>query len=168
MTELAGWVREYWLVLLLLAIYTAMLVRHAWEGSRRTKGLEDYYIGGRALGGVALGLSFFATYSSTNSFVGFSGQAYDWGAPWLLLVPFVVFMSLAAWRWVAPRLREATESLGSLTIPDFIGFRFGSDTARVSAAFIVLAASFFYMTAVFKGIGNLLEVFLGIDRKSVV
>ncbi|HSR43322.1 MAG TPA: sodium:solute symporter family protein, partial [Longimicrobiales bacterium] len=48
----------------------------------------------------------------------------------------------------------------SLTIPDFIGFRFGSTPARVFAALIVIVASFFYMTAVFKGIGNLLEVFL--------
>lgn len=162
------WIQQYWLFLLLLLIYTAVLVRHAWEGKQRSQLLADYYVGGRSLGGVALGLSFFATYSSTNSFVGFSGQAYDWGLPWLILVPFVVAMSMAAWLWVAPRLREATESLDSLTIPDFIGFRFGSGAARIAAAAIVLLASFFYMTAVFKGIGNLLEAFLGIDYRAAI
>jgi len=117
---------------------------------------------------VVLGLSFFATYSSTNSFVGFSGQAYEWGAPWLLLVPFIVTMSLFAWMVVAPRLRFFAEELDSVTIPDFIGFRFDSIAARVLAGVLVVFASLFYMTAVFKGIGNLLETFLQIPYKTSI
>ena len=155
-------VREYWMVYTLLVLYTAMLAHHAWTGSRRTKGLADYYVGGRSMGGWMIGLSFFATYASTNSFVGFSGQTYDWGLPWLLFIPTAVAFSLFSWIVVAPRLRSFTAAMDSLTIPDFIGFRFGSTPARVCGALIVLVASFFYMTAVFKGIGNLLEVFLKI------
>ncbi len=160
--------RAYWIAYLLLAAYGAMLAHHAWAGNRGTRGVADYFVGGRAMGPVAIGLSFFATYSSTNSFVGFSGQAYDWGVTWFLLVPFVVAASLFAWIAVAPRLRTFTESLGSLTIADFIGFRFGSGGARFVAALIVLLASFFYMTGVFKGIGNLLEVFLEIPYRSAI
>ena len=161
-------VRTYWMVHLLLAVYTVLLAYHAWYGNRETKGVTDYYVGGRSMGGLAIGLSFFATYSSTNSFVGFSGQAYEWGIAWLLLVPVIVGMCVIAWTVVAPRLRVFTEALGSLTIPDFIGFRFESRTARVAAAFIVIFASFFYMTAVFKGIGNLLEAFLDIPYRSAI
>ena len=160
--------RSYWFVHLLLLLYTLLLAWHAWSGNRKTRGVTDYFVGGRAMGPVAIGLSFFATYSSTNSFVGFSGQAYEWGITWFLLVPFVVGLSLFAWVGVAPRLRSFTESLGSLTIPDFIGCRFGSPAARVLAALIVLFASFFYMTAVFKGIGNLLEVFLEIPYRTAI
>jgi SSS family transporter len=152
----------------MLVLYTVLLAYHAWTGRRETSGLADYYVGGRGMSGVAIGLSFFATYSSTNSFVGFSGQAYAWGLPWLLLVPAIVLMSFLAWVWIAPRLRDVTASLDSLTIPDFIGFRFGSDHARLLAAVIILFASFFYMTAVFKGIGNLLEVFLGIPYRAAI
>ncbi len=154
------WIASHWVVLVFFAAYTVLMVVHAVQGKRRTKGLSDYYVGGRALGGVALGLSFFATYSSTNSFVGFSGQAYSYGAAWLLLAPAAVVFSLLAWMVVAPRLRRFTAELDSITIPDFIGFRFDSRTARFAAALIVVFASFLYMTAVFKGIGNLLEVFL--------
>ncbi len=160
--------RTYWIVHLLLLVYTALLAYHAWSGNRKTHGVADYFVGGRSMGPVAIGLSFFATYSSTNSFVGFSGQAYDWGITWFLLIPFVIGLSLFAWVAVAPRLRTFTESLGSLTIPDFIGFRFGSPAARVLAAAIVLFASFIYMTAVFKGIGNLLEVFLDIPYRAAI
>ncbi len=160
--------REYWPVHALLALYTLLLAYHAWEGNRGTKRLADYYVGGRDMGGVTIALSFFATYSSTNSFVGFSGQSWSWGAPWLLLVPFVVLFSLSAWIWVAPRLRDFTAALDSLTIPDFVGFRFESDRARTLAAVLVVFASFFYMTAVFKGIGNLLETFLEIPYRTAI
>ena len=160
--------RTYWMVHALLGAYTILLVRHALHGSRATKGLADYYVGGRSMGPIVIGLSFFATYSSTNSFVGFSGQAYDWGISWFLLIPFIVGMQFLAWVVVAPKLRELTEKLDSLTVPDFIGFRFDSTPARVLAAIIVVFASLFYMTAVFKGIGNLLEAFLDIPYKTAI
>jgi SSS family transporter len=154
--------REFWMVHSLLVLYTVILAHHAWAGNRSTKNLADYYVGGRNMGGWAIGLSFFATYASTNSFVGFSGRTYDWGVPWLLFIPMAVAFSLLAWIAVAPRLRSFTKEMDSLTLPDFIGFRFRSTPARVFAALIVIVASFFYMTAVFKGIGNLLETFLQI------
>lgn len=160
-----GNLREYWMVHSLLALYTVMLAHHAWHGKRETKDLADYYVGGRKMGGWMIGLSFFATYASTNSFVGFSGQTYDWGLPWMLFIPTAVAFCLFAWLVVAPRLRSFTAAMDSLTLPDFIGFRFGSTTARLFAALIVIVASFFYMTAVFKGIGNLLEIFLEIPYK---
>ncbi len=78
MADLLTSLREYWPVHLLLALYTGTLAYHAWIGNRKTRSLADYYVGGRALGGVTIGLSFFATYSSTNSFVGFAGQAFIW------------------------------------------------------------------------------------------
>lgn len=157
-----GNIREYWMVHSLLSLYTVVLAYEAWTGNRSTKDLADYYVGGRGMGGWVIGLSFFATYASTNSFVGFAGQTYDWGIPWLLFMPTAVAFSIFAWLVVAPRLRSFTKEMDSLTLPDFIGFRFRSTPARVFAALIVIVASFFYMTAVFKGIGNLIETFLHI------
>lgn len=163
-----AWIQQHWFILLLLLGYTAMLAHHAWIGRRGTKELADYYVGGRSMGGITIGLSFFATYSSTNSFVGFAGQSYLYGTPWLLMAPAVVGFSLLAWLWVAPRLRHFTGSLGSLTIPDFIGFRFGSRTARTTAAIIVIFASILYVTAIFKGIANTLEAFLNLPYGTVI
>ncbi|MFV1987471.1 MAG: hypothetical protein ACC682_09315 [Gemmatimonadota bacterium] len=154
------WMQEHWIALVLLGLYGLMLLRHAIEGRRETEGRADYYVGGRSMGGVVIGLSFFATYSSTNSFVGFAGQAYTYGAPWLLLAPGVVIFCFAAWLWIAPRLRAFTGEVDSVTLADYIGFRFESTPARTTAALLVIFSSFLYMTAVFKGIGNLLEIFL--------
>ncbi len=156
------------MVLGLLAVYGAILYRDAIIGRRSTHGRADFYVGGRAMGGVVLGLSFFATYSSTNSFVGFSGQAYSYGAPWLLLAPLVVLFSFASWLWIAPRLRAFTGAVDSVTLADYVGFRFESTGARSVAAVLVIFASFLYMTAVFKGIGNLLEVFLDVPYMAAI
>jgi SSS family transporter len=154
--------REYWMVHGLLLLYTVVLAYHAWSGNRETKNLADYYVGGRGMGGWILGISFFATYASTNSFVGFAGQTYEWGLPWFLFIPTAVAFCLFAWIAIAPKLRSFTAEMDSLTLPDFIGFRFASKPARMLAALIVIVASLFYMTAVFKGIANLLETFLHI------
>ena len=163
-----AWIIDHWFALALLTVYTALIAHHALVGKRGTKTLADYYVGGRSMGGVVLGISFFATYSSTNSFVGFAGQSYTYGASWMLLAPIAVIFSLLAWTIVAPRLRLFTEELDSVTIPDFVGFRFSSETARFAAALIVIFASFLYMTAVFKGIGNLLETFLDMPYRAAI
>ena len=162
------WFQEHWIALALLGLYGLLLIRHALEGRRETHGRADYYVGGRTMGGVVIGLSFFATYSSTNSFVGFSGQAYSYGAPWLLLAPAVVVLSFASWLWIAPRLRAFTGSVDSVTLADYVGFRFESTPARTVAAVIVIFSSFLYMTAVFKGIGNLLEIFLDMPYAAAI
>lgn len=146
----------------LLIAYVVLLIYHASAGKRETTNLADYYVGGRSMGGVALGLSFFATFSSTNSFVGFAGKSFFYGLPWLLMAPFLVAACLLSWVFVAPRLQRFTTQLNSLTLPDFFGFRFGTRSGRLQTALLVLFGSLLYMTAIFKGIGNLLEVFLGI------
>lgn len=163
-----NWLQENWIVLLMLGLYSIILVRHAIKGNQQTKGLGDFYIGGRSMGGVALGISFFATYASTNSFVGFAGQSYTYGLPWLLVGPLLVCFCFVGWRWIAPRLHQFTIALKSITIPDFIGFRFRSTPARILAAAVIIFASFLYMTAVFKGIGNLLETFLDLPYKLAI
>jgi len=161
-------VSERTLTLLMFAAYSALMAWHALQGHRATRSVADYYVGGRSMGGVALGLSFFATYSSTNSFVGFAGQAWSYGWPWLLLVPSILFFVWLAWVAVAPRLRRFTAALDSVTLPDFIGFRFGSPAARLASALIVVFASVLYMTAVFKGIGTLLQVKLELPYPAAI
>jgi SSS family transporter len=156
------WLSEHLLLLVMLGVYSAFMVHHAWIGQRRSKTVLDYFVGGRSIAGWAVAVSFFATYSSTNTFLGFSGKSYGWGVGWFLLVPFAVVLSLFSWLFVAPRLRVFTESLESVTVPDFIGFRFGSPSARVIAAVVVCFSSIIYMTAIFKGVGTLIEFLLGV------
>lgn len=158
----------HWPAALLLTVYFGLLVHNAVIGSRRTKSVADYYVGGRAMGGVAIGFSVFATLASTNSYIGSAGLAYRLGLPWLITGVFLVLFTLIAWRWVAPRLRDFTERLGSLTIPDFLAFRFESRGLRLASALIVILSSILYMTAIFKGIGHALQIYLGIPYEAAI
>lgn len=158
-----NWLSDHVYILTFVAAYLTLMVVHAWQGKKSTRDITDYFIGGRRMGGISIGLSFFATYASTNSFVGFAGKGYDIGGSWLMLGVFAVFFTMIAWRHVAPRMRHVTGVLNSITVPDFIGFRFSSTAARVMAALIVVGASVLYLTAIFKGAGNLLAAALDLS-----
>ena len=76
---MGAWVGDHSLALGALFVYLLLIIGHAWHGHRATSSTADFYIGGRAMGGIALGLSFYATFFSTNSFIGFAGVSYDVG-----------------------------------------------------------------------------------------
>ena len=52
------WLADKWIFLLMFSGYTAILIRHAIEGNKKTRNVTDYFIGGRSLGGITIGLSF--------------------------------------------------------------------------------------------------------------
>jgi len=163
-----SWLAKHWLVLTLFLIYSAVLFYNGVVGRRRASSLRDYYVGGRKMGGIVIGISFYATYASTNSYIGNAGQGYSFGLPWLLMTAFMVMFALISWTFVAPRLRQFTHDWDSVTLPDFFAVRFDSDAARVLAALVIVFASTLYMTAVFKGVGNLFEVFFEIPYEAAI
>ena len=55
------WLTQKWIFILMFGLYTLMLIRHSIEGNKKTKNISDYFIGGRSLGGIVIGISFFAT-----------------------------------------------------------------------------------------------------------
>lgn len=163
-----SWLAEHWFVLTLFFIYSLVLLHNGIVGRRRTENVRDYYVGGRNMGGVAIGISFYATYASTNSFIGNTGQGYTYGLPWLLMVVFMFVFAIISWTWIAPRLREFTGDWDSVTLPDFFAVRFNSDMTRLFAAIVILFGSILYMTAIFKGVGNLFEVIFEIPYEAAI
>ena len=47
--------------------------------------LQEYFLGGRELGGFVLAMTMVATYGSASSFLGGPGTAYTMGFGWVLL-----------------------------------------------------------------------------------
>ncbi|MEZ5497793.1 MAG: hypothetical protein R3E77_00050 [Steroidobacteraceae bacterium] len=152
----------------LLSFYALIIFWHGIAGWRRSHSVGDYYVGGRRMSGFAIGMSFFATYLSTNTFIGLAGQSYSYGPWWLLFTVFFVGFSLIAWLLLAERLRRMTDELGAVTVADFIGLRYGSESARYVAAIVIVIASVLYMTAIYKGIGTAIEFFFDIPYTSAL
>ena len=78
------WLLKHWFLVALLIAYTAFLLMNAYRGAVASEDITHFFVGGRRMGGVAIGVSFFATFASTNSYIGHAGKAYAFGAPWLI------------------------------------------------------------------------------------
>ena len=162
------WLQEHWLLITLLVGYTGLLVRNAYLGSRSANTMSDYFVGGRNMGGFAIGISFFATFASTNSYIGHAGKAYAYGAPWMIMAFLLVLFTYLSWRWVGPKVRYFSSRWDALTIPDFLASRYGSEDADHSrlllfaSALVIVFSSLLYLVAIFKGAGHLFEHFLGV------
>ena len=165
---IGSWLGQHWFAVALAVVYTTFLLAHARLGLRAGKTAAGFFIGDRRLGGAVIGVSFYATFASTNSYVGLAGKSYEYGLPWLTMAAMLVIFCWLSWRFVAPRMRRFAAAWGSLTVPDFLAVRFGSDRVRVAAAVVIVFSCLLYLIAVFKGAGNLLQVFLGIPYQLAV
>ncbi|MDA2923173.1 sodium/solute symporter [Acidobacteria bacterium AH-259-L09] len=158
-----NWIEEHWLRLLFMAGYLALLAYHCWTAKRETHGLGDYLIGGRKLGGWVIALSFYATFVSTNSFVGHAGKSWDTGLIWYIKGVVIVLCCYMAWYLVAPRFFSKALEYKSLTVPDFLGHRYDSLALRRISAIVIFMAAVVYLVAVYKGSALALQQFLGLN-----
>ena len=159
---------DHWFAVVLLIGYSAILLWHARLGYKRSGTIGGYLVGGRHMGGVIIGVSFFATFASTNSYLGLAGKGYSFGAPWLLFPLMMVAATYLSWRLIAPELRRFTAMTDTVTVPEFLAARFSSQSVRVLTGLIIALASMLYLIAIFKGAGNLFQVFLGIPYEAAV
>lgn len=169
------WLSHHWLALTLLSAYTAVLFYNVYLGSRASRGMAGYYVGNREMGGVVVGISFFATFASTNTYIGHAGKSYQYGVAWFTMAFLLVFFSWVSWRWIGAPLRRFASQWDALTIPDFIGARYLSSRSQNQnhlllqlSAVVIVFASLLYLLAIFKGAGHLFQIFLEIPYEIAV
>ena len=170
-----SWFVEHWIASSLLVIYVSVLFHNAYVGNKAATGVGGYYVGNRQLGGTVVGISFFATFASTNTFIGHAGKGYDYGVAWLTMAVLLVIFSWISWRWIGPPLRRFAAAWDALTIPDYIRGRIlgnNPDAERhpllLLSASVIVFASILYLLAIFKGAGHLFQIFLGVPYEVAV
>ena len=163
------WITQHWLALGLLAAYTITLLYNAYLGSQVSRGMAGYYVGNREMSGAVIGVSFFATFASTNTYIGHAGKAYEYGVAWFTMAILLVLFSWVSWRWIGGPMRRFASQWDALTIPDFLGSRYIAGSSAQSrhpllqaSALVIVFASLLYLLAIFKGAGHLFQVFLDI------
>ena len=124
----------------------------------RTAEVDAYYVAGREVPAVFNGMATAADWMSGASFIALAGGVYFGGYPYLGFIVgwtggYVLVNSL-----MAPYLRK----FGCYTVPDFIGTRYGGNTARLLAVIVLVVASFTYVTAQITGTGIVASRALGI------
>ena len=127
----------------------------------RAQSTDDFYVAGHDVHPVLNGMATAADWMSAASFIsmagiiafaGFDGSVYlmGWTGGYVLLALLL-----------APYLRR----FNKFTVPDFVGDRYYSDTARIVAVICALFVSFTYIVGQMKGVGVAFSGFLGVDYK---
>jgi cation/acetate symporter len=143
----------YLLVGLSFALYIGIAI---WSRAGTT---GEYYIAGRGVSPVANGMATAADWMSAASFIsmagliafmGRDGSVYlmGWTGGYVLLALLL-----------APYLRK----FGKFTVPDFVGDRYYSQTARMVAVVCAIFVSFTYVAGQMRGVGIVFSRFLEVD-----
>ncbi len=124
----------------------------------RAGSTNEFYIAGGGVHPIANGMATAADWMSAASFISMAGiiafMGYD-GAVYLMgwTGGYVILALL-----LAPYLRK----FGQFTVPDFIGTRYYSTTARVVAVICLILISFTYVAGQMRGVGIVFSQFLNI------
>lgn len=158
-------------VLITLIAYQLLMLGIGWWASRRNTDSEDFYLGGRKLGGAIAALSASASSSSAWSLLGVSGAAFAWGLPAIWLIPATLSGFVINWYIIAPRLARQSRSSGALTLTEFLAGPPG-DPARKTVlrmgSAVILFSFTFYIAAQFQAAGTTFASVLGIGQNTAI
>jgi cation/acetate symporter len=154
--ELQTWI--YWAVGSTFALYMGIAI---WARAGSTK---EFYVAGGGVNPIANGMATAADWMSAASFIsmagliaflGYNASAYlmGWTGGYVLLALLL-----------APYLRK----FGKFTVPEFIGDRYYSRTARLVAVVCLIVASITYVIGQMKGVGVAFGRFLEVEFETGV
>ena len=143
----------YVFVFLSFSLYVGIAI---WSRAGSTK---EFYVAGGGVHPLANGMATAADWMSAASFIGMAGlisflgrdgtfYLMGWTGGYVLLALLL-----------APYLRK----FGKFTVPDFIGDRYYSKTARLVAVFCAIVISFIYVCGQMQGAGVVFSRFLEVD-----
>ncbi|WP_273523550.1 sodium/pantothenate symporter [Mailhella massiliensis] len=143
---------------------TLLLALWAQRQSKKGAGrgfIEEYFIGGRTMGGFVLAMTIIASYTSASSFVGGPGVAYKLGLGWVLLAMIQVPTTFLTLGVLGKRFAILGRRVRAVTITDFLYARYRSDAVVVlcSAAILLFFAA--SMVAQFIGGARVFQAVTG-------
>ncbi|MGB1450730.1 MAG: sodium:solute symporter family protein, partial [Marinirhabdus sp.] len=120
---------------------------------------KEFYVAGKGVSPLANGMATAADWMSAASFISMAGlisfMGYDGSVFLMGWTGGYVLLALL----LAPYLRK----FGKFTVPDFIGDRYYSNTARTVAVICALIVSFTYVAGQMRGVGIVFSQFLQVD-----
>lgn len=147
----------------IIVLYLMGMVGIGFYFSRKNKNPDQFTKASGHIPGWALGLSFYATFLSSNTFLGVPGKAF--GSDWNSFV-FSLSMPLAAWvaaKYFVPFYR----STGEISAYTHLEHRFGAWARTYTMACFVLT-QLARMGSIFFGIALTIEALTGIDMRTIM
>lgn len=145
------------LIYLFVGVSFALYIGIAfWSRAGSTK---EFYVAGGGVNPIVNGMATAADWMSAASFISMAGiiafVGYDASVYLMGWTGGFVLLALL----LAPYLRK----FGQFTVPDFIGTRYYSKSARVVAVICLIFISFTYIAGQMRGVGIVFSRFLDVD-----
>lgn len=132
------------IILSAFAVYMLLMIVIGFIYSKGTKNNEDYFLGGRNLGGWTAALSAQASDMSGWLLMGLPGSVYLAGSGEVWIAVGLLIGTILNWYIVSARLRKYTIASGnSLTIPSFFQNRYRDNKGIIKIVSAVIIAIFF-------------------------
>ncbi|OMP30934.1 sodium:solute symporter family protein [Mangrovimonas sp. DI 80] len=147
---------QMWTYILVGVTFSLYIGIAIWSRAGST---NEFYVAGGGVSPLANGMATAADWMSAASFISMAGiisfSGYDGSVYLMGWTGGYVLLALL----LAPYLRK----FGKFTVPDFIGDRYYSKTARIVAVFCALLVSFTYVAGQMRGVGVVFSRFLEVD-----
>ncbi|WP_102346271.1 sodium/pantothenate symporter [Bacillus sp. Marseille-P3661] len=130
--------------------------------------VQDYYLGGRSLGGFVLAMTMTATYGSASSFIGGPGVAYNEGLGWVLLSVTQVATGYFTLMILGKKFAIVTRKYQAITLVDFLKERYQSKWVVLLSSCSIVVFLFSAMAAQWIGGGRLIESLTGLSYQSAL
>ncbi len=148
---------DNFLVVLFILAFVAAGIFITWFTSRQTKSASDFYVAGKHVPWIGVGIAMTGSYLSAASFLGCAGDIGVFGVDsiWLAIGFFGGYMALLM--LIAGPLRN----VGSYTVADALHRRFPDDRVKLIVMVTTLVISIFYLVPQMLGAGLLFGLLLG-------
>jgi cation/acetate symporter len=148
--------QQTWVWVMVGITFTLYIGIAIWSRASSTK---EFYVAGEGVSPIANGMATAADWMSAASFISMAGiisfAGYDGSVYLMGWTGGYVLLALL----LAPYLRK----FGKFKVPDFIGDRYYSNTARAVAVFCALIVSFTYIAGQMRGVGLVFSRYLSVD-----
>ncbi|MEM0355224.1 MAG: hypothetical protein QW716_00955 [Desulfurococcaceae archaeon] len=151
-------------VILVIVIYFTVMVIIGWLSARKVGSVEDYYVGGRAIGPWLTALSFGTVYFSAVIFTVAGSWQWHYGLSMAFRDSWGTALLGTALSFIilGPRLRYQSVKARALTVPDYFEYRYGSVWVRLAITIIIFYTMFLYAVSLLVGMAKQTEAIIGL------
>ncbi|MFX3623414.1 MAG: sodium/pantothenate symporter [Ectobacillus sp.] len=125
--------------------------------------LQEYFLGGRELGGLLLAMTMIATYGSASSFIGGPGIAYNTGLGWVLLASIQVATGYIVLTTLGKKFAIIARRMKAITLIDYLKGRYENKAVVILSALCIIIFLFSATVAQWVGGGRLIESLTGLS-----
>ncbi|MGX1194525.1 sodium/pantothenate symporter [Metabacillus sp. SLBN-84] len=156
-----------WQVIFPLLLFLVLIFLVGFLANRHVKSadsfLQEYFLGGRQLGGFVLAMTMIATYGSASSFIGGPGVAYTKGLGWVLLSMAQLATGYFVLMVLGKKFAIMARQYKAITLIDFLKERYQSHAVVILSAVSIIVFLFSAMAAQWVGGARLIESLTGVS-----